>query len=265
MPHEARPYVVHEATYRQLLELKPNLVVLPWGATEAHNFHLPHGTDVIEAEGLGAEAVRRANEQGAACVLLPAVPFGVNHTQLKQVATITMRASTQLAVLRDAADSLVRQGIDRLVVFNFHGGNEFKPLIRDLMHDLPIYIVQVNGWQTAPKMRDLLKVKDGDHADEFETSLMLHLKAEWVAPLETAGDGAPTPSKLPALTSTPGVWTSREWTLATADTGIGDPRAATADKGERIFEMLVGAFVPVLVQLSKARHGDFPFVIGSRT
>lgn len=265
MAHKNRPYVLHEATYRQLLELKPNVAVLPWGATEAHNFHLPQGTDVIEAEALGEEAVRQANTQGAACLMLPAVPFGVNHTQLQQVATITMRASTQLAVLRDTAESLVRQGIDRLIVLNFHGGNEFKPLIRDVMFDLPIYIVQVHGWQVAPKMRKLLKVSDGDHADEFETSLMLHLKGEWVEPLETAGDGALTESQLPALTSTPGVWASREWAAATSDTGIGDPRAATACKGGQIFQMLVDAFVPVLVQFSKAKHGQFPFIIGSKT
>jgi hypothetical protein len=44
-----------EANYRQRLDQRPNLAVLPWGATEAHNFHLPHGTDVIEAAAI-AEA-----------------------------------------------------------------------------------------------------------------------------------------------------------------------------------------------------------------
>jgi creatinine amidohydrolase len=171
-----------------------------------------------------------------------------------------MRAATQLAVLRDVAESLVRQKIDRLVVYNFHGGNEFKPLIRDVMLELPIYIVQVQAWMTAPKMRGLLGMQDGDHADEFETSLVMHLEAEWVAPLQTAGNGAQTPSRLPALSSTPGVWFARDWEAATADTGIGDPRAATADKGRRVHEMLVDALTPVLVQLSGAEHGQYPFV-----
>lgn len=260
MPHTARPYVLHEASYRQAMALKPNLAVLPWGATEAHNYHLPHGTDVIEAVALGERAVQRANEQGARCVLLPPVPFGVNHTQLTQVATITMRAATQMAVLRDVAESLLRQGIDRLVLLNFHGGNEFKPLIRDVMFDLPIFIVQVHGY-LVDSVRDLCEVKNGDHADEFETSLMLHLTPEWIEPLNTAGDGAATPSKLPALTSTPGVWVCREWAATTKDTGIGDPHAATAEKGKQMLERLVNAFVPVLVQLSNAKPGDYPFVI----
>jgi creatinine amidohydrolase len=257
----ARPHILHEATYRQLLDLKPNVAVLPWGATEAHNYHLPHGTDVIEATSLGEAAVTAANAKGAKCVLLPTVPFGNNNTQLTQVATITMRTATQLAVLRDVADSLVRQGINRLVLLNFHGGNEFKPLIRDVMLDIPIFIVQANGYALAPAVKKLMDDPAGDHADEFETSLLLHLTPQWVAPLSEAGDGEQTRSKLPALTGTPGVWAPREWKAATKDTGIGNPKKATAEKGARCFALLVEALTPVLVELSKAKRGMYPFVI----
>ena len=257
----ARPYVLHEANYRQLLELKPNLAVLPWGAIEAHNYHLPHGTDVIEATALGEAAIAQANARGARGVLLPCVPFGIDHSQVaSQIATITMRASTQQALLRDVAESLVRQGIDRLVLLNFHGGNEFKSMIRDVMFDFPLFIVQVHGYQLA-NYRPLLAEPGGDHADEFETSLLLHLTPHWVAPLGTAGEGRATPSVLPAVTSTPGVWASRDWAACTNDTGIGNPRQATAEKGREIFEMLVNALAPVLTELSKAQPGDFPFVL----
>lgn len=261
MPHQARPYVLHEATYRQLLDLKPNVAVLPWAATEAHGYHLPHGCDVIEATGLGEAAVERANQQGGRCVLLPCVPFGIDHTQLDQVATITMRASTQLAVLRDVAESLVRQNIDRLVVLNFHGGNEFMSLIRDVMLDLPIFIVQVHGYLTNPKIHELLDEKHGDHANEFETSLIMHLTPDWVAPMDTAGTGAMTAAKLKSLASTPGVWCPRDWRAYAPDTGAGDPSKATPEQGAKIFQLLVEGLTPVLVELSKARNGDFPFII----
>jgi creatinine amidohydrolase len=194
-------------------------------------------------------------------VLLPCVPFGNDNAQLNQVATITMRSATQQAVLFDVADSLVRQGIDRLVVLNFHGGNEFKAMIRDVMLELPVFIVQVHAYAVAPKAREVLERDKGNHADEFETSLMLHVRPEWVAPLETAGDGAVTESKLPAVSGTPGVWAPRDWAALSKDTGDGDPRAATAEKGKRILEMLVEAIVPVLTQLSGAKNGDFPLVI----
>ena len=87
-----RAFVLHEANLAQLQSLRPNVAVLPWGATKAHNFHLPHGTDVIEATAVAEAAVERANSSGALrCVALPCVPFGNDNLQLRQVATITMR------------------------------------------------------------------------------------------------------------------------------------------------------------------------------
>jgi creatinine amidohydrolase len=148
-----------------------------------------------------------------------------------------------------------------MVLLNFHGGNEFKPLIRDVMLEIPIFIVQVMGYAVAPEMKKLLNDPSGDHADEFETSFMLHVAPEWVAPLSDAGDGTPAPSRLPAVTATPGVWAPRQWAALTKDTGVGNPKAATAEKGRKSFEMIVERIVPVLVQLSAARNGDFPFVI----
>ncbi len=261
----ARPFVLHEANYKQLKELRPNVAVLPWGATEAHNYHLPHGTDVTEANGLGERAVERANAQGARCVLLPCVPFGIDHSQAaSQVATITMRASTQQAVLRDVAESLVRQGIDRLVLLNFHGGNNFRSMIRDVAFDFPIFIVQVNGYDVADT-NHILDDPGGDHANEFETSLMLHLAPEWVAPLETAGEGVSTRSELPTLSSAPGVWFSRDWPALTKDTGVGNPRLATSEKGQKVLDRLVDGLAPVLVELSHAKPGQFPFIIRHRT
>ncbi len=254
--------MLNEATYRQVLDLKPNVAVLPWGATEAHNYHLPHGTDNIEATRLGEDAVGRANARGARCVLLPTVPFGNDNMQLDQAATITMRSGTQQAVLSDVAYSLVRQGIDRLVVLNFHGGNEFKSMIRDVMLEQPIFIVQVHGYLTAPQIWAMMDEKLNDHASEFETSLMLHLQPEWVAPLDIAGDGAVTPSKLPSLApGSPGVWAPRDWKALTRDTGSGNPKAGTAEKGARMWEPLVEATATLLAELSSARNGDFPYVV----
>ena len=260
MPHTARPFVLHEATLPQIQKLAPNVAVLPWGATEAHNKHLPHGTDVTEVTAIAEGAVQRANEQGARCLLLPTIPFGNDNMQVSQVATITMRSSTQQLVLFDVADSLVRQGIDRLVVINGHGANEFRSMIRDVMLDLPIFIVQVMSYAMSPEIGQIIKHR-GEHADEYETSLMLHLAPQWVRPLDEAGDGQTTPSKLPAITDSPGVWAPRDWAAFTQDTGVGNPKEATAEKGRLVLEKIVNAIVPVLTQLSAAMNGEFPYVI----
>src|SRR3954451_10778616 len=99
MTMSPRPYILHESNYQQLREHHPNVAVLPWGATEAHNYHLPHGTDVIEARAVAERAAELAHQAGARVVVLPAVPFGNNAQQLDQVATVSIRTTTALAIL----------------------------------------------------------------------------------------------------------------------------------------------------------------------
>src|SRR5437763_9288880 len=151
-----RPFVLHEANYRQLQDHRPNVAILPWGATEAHNYHLPHGTDVIEATTLAEAAAAEATRRGAKVVLLPTIPFGNNAQQLDQVATISIRTTTAAAILSDVARSLEVQGIDRLVLVNAHGGNDFKPLVRDVQAETGVLVVLANFYQVAPDaLRDV--------------------------------------------------------------------------------------------------------------
>jgi creatinine amidohydrolase len=253
-----RPFVLHEANYKQLKDSRPNVVLLPWGATEAHNYHLPHGTDVIEASTLAESAAAAAHAAGAKVVVLPAIPFGNNAQQLDQVATISLRTSTAEAILRDVAHSLTSQGIDRLVLLNAHGGNDFKPLVRDLQAQFKMLIVLINFWQLLPDLTRATFDDPGDHAGELETSFLLHVRPEWVR-MEQAGNGKTVPFKIDALKQ-PGVWTPRPWSATHPDTGCGDPSKATAEKGRRYFEALTDAVAKVLVGLSAAKKGESPYL-----
>jgi hypothetical protein len=91
-----------EANYRQLLDRRPAIAVLPWGATEAHNLHLPHGTDVIEARAIAEAAADQAVARDARPIVLPAVPFGNNAQQQDQVATIHISTTTTLSLRKRA-------------------------------------------------------------------------------------------------------------------------------------------------------------------
>src|SRR5688500_365250 len=128
-----RPYVLSETNLKNVPDSSPayEVAVLPWGATEAHNYHLPYGTDCYESTAVANEAARIAWEAGERVVALPVVPFGVNTGQLEIPGTINMNPSTQLAVLADIAESLEIQGIPRLVILNGHGGNDFKQMVRE--------------------------------------------------------------------------------------------------------------------------------------
>ena len=97
--------------------------------------------------------------------------------------------------------------------------------------------------------------KMGDHADEGETSLMLHLHPQWVAPLETAGAGGTHAWKLTAFREG-WAWAQRDWLRATDDTGAGDPTLATAAKGERFFEALCAKLAGYFVELAAIDLAD---------
>ena len=253
-----RSYVLHDANYQQLKAHRPNVAVLPWGATEAHNYHLPHGTDVIEGVALAERAAELAHGRGARVVVLPAVPYGSNAQQLDQVATISLSASTSLAILTDVTRSLKAQGIDRLVLLNAHGGNDFKPFVRDLQASSGVLIVLINFFQLRPDVVKEVFDDSGDHAGELETSFLLHVRPDLVQ-MDQAGPGATVPFKLKRLKQ-PGVWTPRPWSASHPDTGSGDPSKATADKGRRYVEALSEEIARVLAELSAARKGQLPYL-----
>src|SRR5258708_12326788 len=95
-PMTARPYVLEEVTWPTVTTARYDVAVLPWGATEAHNRHLPYGTDTIEARSIGIEAARRAWERAAKVAALPAVPFGGHTARPPIPLSLTLTPSTPL-------------------------------------------------------------------------------------------------------------------------------------------------------------------------
>jgi creatinine amidohydrolase len=253
-----RPYILMEANYQQLKQYRPNIAVLPWGATEAHNYHLPHGTDVVEATTLAERAAQLAFEAGAKPIVLPTIPFGNNAQQLDQVATISFSTATAAAILRDVARSLKTQGIDRLVILNSHGGNEFRPLVRDVQSECGVLIVVINFYQMCQDQQNAIFADAGDHAGELETSFLLYVKPELVQ-LNQAGPGKRIAFAIEGLTQS-GVWTPRPWSASHPDTGSGDPSAATAEKGRKYIDTIAAAISRVLIALSSAKKGQLPYV-----
>jgi creatinine amidohydrolase len=247
-----------EANHRQLTAARPEVAVLPWGATEAHNWHLPYGTDVIEGTRIGERAAELAYQRGAKVAVLPTIPFGNDEQQLDQVCTISLRTATAAAILNDVARSLAKQRIDRLVILNAHGGNQFQPLVRDAQSEHGVLIVVANFFQMAPEVMKATFEEPGDHADELETSLLLHLCPELVE-LDRAGEGTRIPFAIAGLNQS-GVWTPRPWSKVHPDTGSGNPAKATAEKGARYFEAVAESLATLLVDLAKAEKGQLPYV-----
>lgn len=250
-----RPYILAESNWKTLKDQQVDLAVLPWGATEAHNYHLPYATDIIEADAIAAEAGRLAWEEGAKVMILPTIPFGVNTGQTDIKLDINMHPSTQAAVLNDIIEVLNRQGIYKLLILNSHGGNNFKPMIRELGVRYPkMFIAFCNWFQSLDKSK-FLDNPDGDHAEEMETSLVMHLRPELVRPLDEAGDGQAKNFRIEALREN-WAWAERKWSEVTADTGVGDPSKATAEKGEAFFEAVTKKVSRLFIELANADLDD---------
>ncbi|MFZ5971163.1 MAG: creatininase family protein [Bacteroidota bacterium] len=249
-----RPYILAESNWKYIREATFDAAVLPWGACEAHNYHLPYGTDIVEADRVAAEGARIAWERGAKVIVLPTIPFGVNTGQFDVHLDINMNPSTQLALLRDVVEVLDRQGIYKLIILNSHGGNDFKTMIRELGLRFPrMFLCQCN-WYQSVNQQQFFENKD-DHAGEMETSVMMHLAPKLVWPISEAGDGAAKKFRFTAMREG-WAWAERKWMQVTQDTGVGDPRKASREKGEKYFAAVaekVGAFFE---EVAKAKQDD---------
>ena len=245
-----RNHLLAETNWKTIQSKRIDLVVLPWGATEAHNYHLPYGTDVFEAEEIAAVAAQIATTKGANVMVLPVIPFGVNTGQSDIKLDINLNPTTQLAIIADVLETLNRQGIKKLLIVNSHGGNDFKWILRELGLKFPEMFLSTSNWFQALNKKEFFEL-DGDHADEMETSIMLYLKPELVLPLNEAGIGEEKKLKIKEF-GEGWAWTERRWSKITADTGVGNPKLATAEKGEKYFKAITEKVAKLMIEISNA-------------
>jgi creatinine amidohydrolase len=221
---------------------------------------MPYGTDNYQLDVIGDRACERAYLSGAKALLLPAIPYGVNTNHLKVPGALacSVTPTTLLHLLTDLVDSLERQGIRKMVLLNGHGGNELKPLMRELHHRTKVFLCLCDWYRLVADVCPRIFDVAGEHADEMESSLGLAFFPELVR-LENADEGAVRPTRLEAINRG---WISitRPWHLATTNTGVGNPKAATADKGRQLMDVLVERFSQFLVDLAKAPMDEkFPY------
>ena len=244
-----RPFLLSETTWKAVDPTSFELAILPWGATEAHNYHLPYATDTIQVVRVVSAAAQRAWGAGARVLVLPSLPFGTQTTQLDIKGCINMNPSTQAAVLADVVHSLERQGLLKLCIVNGHGGNDYRQMIRELQPRTRVFLSTVNWYKIVDPASYF--EEGGDHAGELETSVMMHLAPETVLPLTESGDGRERRFRIAALREG-WAWAPRDWRQITADTGVGNPKKASAEKGRKYFDVVVERLSQYFVDLAKA-------------
>jgi creatinine amidohydrolase len=244
-----RPYVLAESHWKAIKNTPFEVAILPWGATEPHNYHLAYATDNYETTAVAERAAEIAWRKGAKVIVLPTVPFGVNTGQIDLRLALNMNPSTQFAVLTDIASAIAGQGVKKLLILNGHGGNDFRQMIRELQPKVALFICTINWW-TCIEAADYFD-EPGDHAGEMETSLMMALEPELLLPLSEAGAGKAKKFRIAGLREG-WAWAPRQWSKVTADTGTGNPAKSSAEKGEKFLRAVSEKIGGFLVDLAKA-------------
>jgi creatinine amidohydrolase len=236
---------------RRIRARRYEVAVLPVGATEAHNLHLPEGTDWRLATWVAREACRRAWERSPTVLCLPALPFSSDCNLMDFPLTVDVSQETVNAVVTDVVRSLAHHGIRKVLLLNGHGGNNFMPLVRVLQTELDVHLFLCNWWTVGSDRYAEIFDKPDDHAGEMETSAVMAIAPELVE-LEHAGSGAAAPYRFEALTKG-WVQTSRRFARLNDHCAVGDPRIATPEKGRRYLELTCARLADFLVELAAAR------------
>lgn len=252
-----------ESSYSVIKQQEFEVAVLPFGATEPHNLHLPYSTDTLEATIIGQHICQAAHDRGGSVVLLPTIPYGTETNMSQFPLAMNLNPSTMTAIVIDLLESLVNSGIRKVVILNSHGGNGFKPVLRELCGVTEAHLFLCDWYNSINDVYHEIFDQAEDHAGEMETSFGLAYFPELVVRDDSgqliADDGTTRPSRFEALNHG---WVSitRPWHLLTKNSGAANPHAASAEKGQRMMDILVERLSTFLCELSAAEIDEtFPY------
>lgn len=227
-----------------------DVVILPWGAIEPHNYHMPYLTDAYLSHEIAKASATLAWEKAdKLCMVMPPIYLGSqNPGQWDLPFCIHTNYETQKAILTDIVNSLYVQGFRKLLIVNGHGGNTFKSMIRDLAMKLPEFFILTSNWFDIIPKEDFFEAEIDDHAGEQETSVLMHYLPELVK-MQKAGKGTFHPWKMKSMNKKT-AWAPRNWKQVSDDTGIGNPEKSSSEKGKRYATEVVKRIADLLIELA---------------
>jgi creatinine amidohydrolase len=222
------------------------LAYLAVGAVEQHGAHLPLQTDTVMSDGV---ARRLAEAEDG--FLLPPLAFGDAWTTESFPGTISIRPETLQAMIEDIGLSLKKSGLAGLIIVNGHFGNRapigYAQRTLAERHAFPVLCLDYPGLEQVAK--EICDSKPAApqfyHADEVETAFMLALAPDTVDMTKAAAE-------YPAFPANFGMEAMRLSEFNTSGV-FGDPRPATAEKGERLIGHVV-AQSRLAIAAFRSRH-----------
>jgi creatinine amidohydrolase len=252
--------LLSEMTWRDVAALdRSTVAVAVFGATEQHGLHLPLETDAL----IGSELATRLDR---ACdgrlLVLPTQWLGLSTHHMKFSGTLTASVETYLAMAAEIIGSVAHAGFQTILVLNSHGGNAsiLDVVLTKLRSQYPqTRIALVTYWNVAREQIGRLRespVGSMGHACELETSLLLAAKPdvvrrEWMQP---DGRWSKSPFAAKDMLIPGSVNVSRTFDEISENGAVGDPSTASAEKGERIFAVVVEQLARVVRELEQSEQ-----------
>jgi creatinine amidohydrolase len=262
MSSAATEYRYNRLTWPEMNEAiaARKLVILPTGSTEQHGPHLPLDVDTFLCESVCHEVGRRAADR---VLVLPTVAYGLNLHHIDFPGTVHIEPDVFIAFCLNITKSVAYHGFDKILIVNGHGSN--APLIdlvarKTVLETESLCFATTYFWFLMEAFEKVRESKVIAHADEFETSLYLHLAPERVQ-MEKAVEDNDRMGRFVSSDSTMNypVRFNDYWGRWTRTGVHGDPTKATAEKGRVIFEAAVSGLVALVDELRAwpiERRGD---------
>jgi creatinine amidohydrolase len=223
------------------------IVVMPVAAIEQHGPHLPVMVDSLLCAEVALRTARRVAAQQPV-VVAPTVWSGLSEHHMPFGGTFTLDFPTFCALLRCLCRSLVSHGFRRIFLLNGHGGNRFalRVVVDELSRQLGAALATATYWEPAAGVfaRILDQQPGVQHACEAETSMVMALRPELVDAARLAEAKFIEP---PHVVTQRGAHVWRSFAARTPTGVIGDPTAASAEKGERLLDAAADVIAELLL------------------
>ena len=221
-----------------------SVLIVPFGTVEAHGTHLPLDTDTL----IIREVVSKVAGKKPGVFMAPPIQYGVCTSTGPHSGTIGISASTLRHIASDIVKSSYAQGFRNIMLVSGHGGSIHVSALKEIAEEL---VTRLEGLKMAAfsiydiigkEAGEIAETKNDSHAGELETSLVLHLAPHLVK--GRSKEEYPDFPRPLILKDKLKYWPGAVW---------GDPGKATAEKGERLFNVMVSKLEEVALRLERTK------------
>lgn len=221
-----------------------SVLIVPFGTVEAHGTHLPLNTDTL----IIREVVRKLAGKDPGVFMAPPIQYGVCTSTGPHPGTLGISAAALRHIASDIVKSSHAQGFRNIMLVSGHGGSIHVSALKEIAEEL---VMELEGLKMAAfsiydiigkEAGEIAETKNDSHAGELETSLVLHLAPHLVK--GRSKEEYPDFPRPLILKEKLKYWPGAVW---------GDPGKATAEKGERLFNVMVSKLEEVVSRLERTR------------